>query len=92
MNASRGDLEFSEKSKKEKVRSLSAVDEALSMGCRVSHSHKPTKKFNLPRKVPPLVLVLVSYVCRYFRFRDCICEMFFLIFNDLAVSEGLQWR
>ncbi|KAG5033809.1 hypothetical protein GYH30_008715 [Glycine max] len=50
LNASRGDLEFSEKSKKEKVRSLSAVDEALSMGCRVSHSHKPTKKFKLPRK------------------------------------------
>ena len=61
MNASLGDLEFSEKSKKEKVRSLSAVAKALSMGCRVSHSQKPTKKFKLPIKVPPLVLVLVSY-------------------------------
>ncbi|RDX93621.1 hypothetical protein CR513_24085, partial [Mucuna pruriens] len=50
LNASRGDLEFSEKSKKEKVRSLSAVAKALSMGCRVSHSQKPTKKFKLPRK------------------------------------------
>ncbi|KAK7352249.1 hypothetical protein VNO80_17668 [Phaseolus coccineus] len=43
--------EYSEKSKKEKVRSLSAVAKALSMGCRVSHSPKPTKKFKLPRKV-----------------------------------------
>ncbi|CAJ1973219.1 unnamed protein product [Sphenostylis stenocarpa] len=42
----------SEKSKKEKVRSLSAVAKALSMGCRVSHSPKPTKKFKLPRKFP----------------------------------------
>ncbi|KAH1244253.1 hypothetical protein GmHk_06G014925 [Glycine max] len=50
LNASLGDLEFSEKSKKEKVRSLSAVAKALSMGCRVSHSQKPTKKFKLPIK------------------------------------------
>jgi len=51
--------EYSEKSKKEKVRSLSAVAKALSMGCRVSHSPKPTKKFKLPRKVLLLVPVLV---------------------------------
>ncbi|KAK7310964.1 hypothetical protein RJT34_08782 [Clitoria ternatea] len=54
---SRPELQFSEKSKKEKVRSLSAVAKALStyqMGCRVSPSQKPnataTKKFKLPRK------------------------------------------
>ncbi|QCE16686.1 uncharacterized protein LOC114195913 isoform X2 [Vigna unguiculata] len=45
-----GSSEYSEKSKKEKVRSLSAVAKALSMGCRVSHSPKPTKKFKFPRK------------------------------------------
>ncbi|BAT77690.1 hypothetical protein LR48_Vigan09g031600 [Vigna angularis] len=44
--------EYSEKSKKEKVRSLSAVAKALSMGCCVSHSPKPTKKFKFPRKFP----------------------------------------
>ncbi|XP_027353828.1 uncharacterized protein LOC113864389 isoform X2 [Abrus precatorius] len=53
-------IQFSEKSKKEKVRSLSAVAKALSshqMRCRVSDSQKPnasaiaaTKKFKLPRK------------------------------------------
>ncbi|XP_020208127.1 uncharacterized protein LOC109793068 [Cajanus cajan] len=47
LNAS---LQFSEKSKKEKVKSLSAVAKALSMGCRVSHSPKPANKFQLPRK------------------------------------------
>ncbi|KAK7409914.1 hypothetical protein VNO78_00314 [Psophocarpus tetragonolobus] len=49
-NASRAELHFTDKSKKEKVRSLSAVAKALSMGCRVPHSPKPTKKFKLPRK------------------------------------------
>ncbi|KAL2346247.1 hypothetical protein Fmac_000247 [Flemingia macrophylla] len=44
--------QFSEKSKKEKVRSLSAVAKALSMGCRVSQSPKPSNKFKLPRKLP----------------------------------------
>ncbi|KAK7321805.1 hypothetical protein VNO77_32759 [Canavalia gladiata] len=57
----RGDLQFSEKSKKEKVRSLSAVGRALSscqMACHVSEQqpHHPsstliatTKRFKLPK-------------------------------------------
>ncbi|KAK7351754.1 hypothetical protein VNO77_11425 [Canavalia gladiata] len=50
-------VKFSEKSKKEKVRSLSAVAKALSsyqMGCHLSDSHKPnataTNKVKLPTK------------------------------------------
>ncbi|KAJ1375206.1 hypothetical protein SESBI_51263, partial [Sesbania bispinosa] len=60
-NGIHGDLQFSEKSKKEKVRSLSAVAKALSsshkMGCNASDSLKPkassiiaAKRFKLPKK------------------------------------------
>ena len=69
LNGIRGDLQFSEKSKKEKVRSLSAVAKELSsyqMGCHLSHkpngSPSSAKRFKLPRKVSTYSLLFFSEI------------------------------
>lgn len=73
--AIRADLKFSEKSKKEKVRSLSAVGRALSscqMGCHVSEkeeAHEPSssgviatsKRFKVPKNVCYYVIITIPF-------------------------------
>jgi len=74
------------------VRSLSAVAKALSMGCRVSHSPKPTKKFKFPRKVlllVPVLLLVIVCVCVFF-FQFLCCFQYLMIWQFPKVGNGVD--